>query len=363
MPALPPPNPTLTLAFEQASQGQGPLALETLRSQRELEDRLAVRASGWIAAIWGTPEPRLRFELISNAVSSGAGYLTPRLLEAVGALPDVSEAELTEVLEQVEPGAPVPDLLQPVQHLIGQQKFELASRAFQALDELPPWPDSMSTKLRSRIDRLNKEVAAVERSVGSTGKSAEETIGDAIASVNTGIQEFQEDTDEARALLQHIASQGLSEEYETHAARDRRSATWFTAAAIAVGFVSAAVAIKFGGDYIEKTDSPSPFNVFARTGLALPLIVVAAYLGSLAGKYRRMSWHWTNISLQLQAFRPFIQRLDREDQLRVTAMMVPRFFPGQPLDIHGEGQNPNDDGSAFREFGASIHRSPGTPAT
>jgi hypothetical protein len=86
------------------------------------------------------------------------------------------------------------------------------------------------------------------------------------------------------------------------------------------------------------TSSASAESVIGKALVTVPLLAIAAYLGSIAASTRRMGWHWRHVELQIKTAEPFIAELDDDTRKALQAALAIRFFPGQ-------GQDPQQSGT------------------
>jgi hypothetical protein len=145
-------------------------------------------------------------------------------------------------------------------------------------------------------------------------------------------------------LLAHeAAEEELSRQYARQAQRAERTAFWFTVAALVVGAAAVSLAAYFTLTHIQHP--PDIAAGLAKAAIAIPFALFAAYLGRLAGRYRQVAWRWRHVELQLRTADPYIAELDPERRRALVEALALRFFPGQPLDISGEGPRATENAS------------------
>lgn len=131
-------------------------------------------------------------------------------------------------------------------------------------------------------------------------------------------------SDEAAKLVEATGRHSLTTRYGQYAQQERRNAFWWSVAAVAFalgGFAFIAVQIA----RISTENLSWQLTVYKMTA-SFALLAVAGYAGKQASEHRDEERHAKDLQLKLNAFEPFLSRLDDATQARLRAEFADRIF-------------------------------------
>jgi hypothetical protein len=320
-------------AIQQGNSGNWPTALETVRAGADDGDIASCLVAVQAINSAGLPVDQA-IPYVDTALRKGVPL--PAMQMAGRIMSDPAQREnFLRYVDEVEEVFPAWDVLGWAPSIAATGDTETAAR----LVELLSVPRS---RTRRDIEALQSQAESVLSTLQTAAATVEEDRTRASEAILNDAQEIAAErervsrlvTDTTR-LVHEVAADHIAEEYASRADSTLRAALWWTAgtllfAAIAVGW----------GVYVgihAATASASAESVIGKALVTVPLLAIAAYLGSIAASTRRMGWHWRHVELQIKTAEPFIAELDDETRKALQAALTIRFFPGQGQDPQQQG--------------------------
>jgi hypothetical protein len=201
---------------------------------------------------------------------------------------------------------------------------------------LQTWPETRQHELNHQLlDAFRGASHQLDSQIGQVEQSktvAVEAIQGHEAAVEQERQRVAAVAKKALALAHGVASEELARQYADKAKWTQIAGWIFTGLAVLVGAGAAALAAVITLEYANDQD-PDILLGLAKSAIALPIALLAAYLGRLAGRYRDMAWRLRHMELQLLTAELYIAELPEDRRAALVEQLALRFFPGQPLDI------------------------------
>lgn len=323
-----------------------PTALEQLRQQVTADDRRGRALLAWMLTQQGQFEEagRVTQDLVDTG---GVAYLpqwvganligqgTPELRQQGAALLGYALSDATgidpfshaqQLVAQGEPGAAV----------------QLLEHAVQAR---PPYEPALGEILSTARARSSEIRTARDEAIQERDRAVHD-IGEVRSHVKDHQERLQRIVDEVGGLATKSTSVVQAREYGERAIAVEGRANRYTASAIVLGVLIAALAVVLG--FIAAAADDPLESALEKLPITIPFLLLNIYVGRLAMHFREEAIRLRHIELQIRAATPFLEGLDEGPRKAVLAMLALRFFPGQALpDSSGETGEPPDVAEAL----------------
>lgn len=344
----------LPAAFQAATQGQWPAAIETVRPFADEGDPVAQA----LVAFWlgNSGQAAQGVEYAKAAIHAGiaAGPLAINYVNWTQGDAALRGESANFFKAAVESGWTVDPISQ------AQQAFQLGDVA-SALSILTtraaPSAEQAAESWRSvaeQIESASGRIAALMGEADAARRRAEASMTSDSEAITAERDRVLALVGETTALVQNVASNELASEYAQRASDARKRGARWTAATLVVSSVAILLAAAFV--LVGLSDDHDPADVLSKAALSLPLLALAAYLNRLGSEERRDARNWTHVELQIRTARPYVGNLAEGLRDEVQAALALRFFPGQSQDPHGPSAAP--DGNAALSFVQGVRQSP-----
>ena len=212
---------------------------------------------------------------------------------------------------------------------LGESINERAAEAQSATDALLARTSEVS-------ERLEREVTGTQEVFRESQRERDEEF---LKSQNLREQGFREQLDpvkadvesfrdQARSMLEEVAGASSAEHYARQRDTQREAADRWRRIGVAA-FV--ALVIAGVGIFYDAVSSSRDFSVawlVARSGLVIPILLVATYALSQSGQHRRREEEISRVSNELMLLWPFVNRLPDEDRKSLMLEITPLYFKG-----------------------------------
>lgn len=234
--------------------------------------------------------------------------------------------EMADIYERIQQSTTNHD------HLLSQLGDSINEHAAEAQNA----SHALLTRTSEASERMERDQTSIQEVFREFQRGRDEEF---LKAQNVREQEFREQLDpviadvesfrdQARGMLEEVAGASSAEHYARQRDSQKEAADRWRRIGVAA-FV--ALVIAGVGIFYDAVSSSRDFSVawlVARSGLVIPILLVATYALSQSGQHRRREEEISRVSNELMLLWPFVNRLPDEDRKSLMLNITPLYFKG-----------------------------------